>query len=528
MKIALAQTQFLLGDFDYNEQQVLFFLKKSVGKADLVIFPEGGLWGYPPKDFLFCESYFKIQNKKLKSIHKHLTKDLSLLLPAFVKNKGDIQNGVFLFKKNKTPLFFAKQFLANKGVFFEARYFKAGEVKKNVFYCQEKKIQILICEDLWNIEPKNKADLLIALNASPYSDEKHKKRLKKMGDLAKKYKAPALYLNSVGAQDSLIFDGASFALKPTGELLWQGAFFKPDFKILFIEKLQKKSLVKKQKSLKLPEQRRQALILGIKSFFKQTGFSQAILGLSGGMDSALVAYLASQALGQKNVKAYFLPGPYTTLLSYKIVFELAKKLKISLQQQEIHVLFETFTKQIFGSKKVQNLTLQNLQARLRMLILMAKANETQSLLLSTGNKSEIGVGYLTLYGDSAGALSPLGDLLKSQVYELAHFINKKTPVFPKALLKREPSAELAPKQKDRDDLPPYKELDAILSAFLENKPPSSLKEKALFKRIQAQEFKRAQSPVILKLTEKDFGDSWKRPIAHKFRLSPATATRSPL
>ena len=528
MKIALAQTQFLLGDFDHNEKQVLCFLKQSYGKADLLVFPEGGLWGYPPKDFLFCESYFKIQNKKLKSIHKHLKKGMSLLLPAFTKNKDEIQNGVFLFQKNKAPEFFAKQFLANTGVFFEARYFKTGLAEKNVFQIQDKKIQVLICEDLWNIEPKNKAEILIALNASPYSKHKQKNRFKKMGELAKKFKAPALYLNSVGAQDSLIFDGGSFALNPKGQLIWQGAFFKPDFKILSFKQLQKKSSVKKQRLLKLPEEQKQALILGIKSFFKQTGFSQALLGLSGGMDSSLVAYLASQALGAKNVKAYFLPGPYTSPLSYKIAFKLAKNLKISLKQQSISFLFETFVKEIFGLKKTKSITVQNLQARLRMLVLMAKANETQSLLLSTGNKSEIGVGYLTLYGDSAGALSPLGDLLKSQVYEMARFINKKTPVFPKALLKREPSAELAPRQKDRDDLPPYKELDAILLAFLANKPPSSLTAKALFKRIQSQEFKRAQSPVILKLTEKDFGDSWKRPIAHKFSLSPATATRSPL
>ena len=514
MKIAIAQTQLLLGDFHKNCEKVLDLLKKAQNKADILIFPEGGLWAYPPKDFLYQEKYFQIQKRKLSLIHSQIPKGLKLLMPAFIKGKNKLQNGVYLLESGKKPLFFAKEFLPDQSVFFESRYFEKGAVKKNVFYCNKKKIQILICEDLWQVPSIEKPDLLISLNASPYTDQKQKKRLKKLKDFTKKYRCPAVYLNCTGAQDSLIFDGGSFALNSQGEILWQGAFFKPDFKILKLFPTGKK---KKRNFLKLEEQREQAVKLGIKSFFTQTGFSKAHLGLSGGIDSALVAYLAVQALGSQNVKAFFLPGPYTQNISYEIVKKVARNLKISLKEQNISSVFQTFSDWFSNGKAYASpLTSQNLQARIRSLFLMAWANETNSLLLGTGNKSELITGYSTLYGDMTGAICPIGDLLKTEVYKLSHFINKKAKVFPKALLKREPSAELAPKQKDRDELPSYDKLDKMLEGILKNKTPQSAKEKNLVQRIQKQEFKRQQAPLILKLSETDLGESWRRPIAHQF------------
>lgn len=520
MKIALAQVQFALGDFDQNCKQVLNILKSTGDKADLIVFPEGGLWGYPPKDFLYQDTYFEIQKQKFQQINKQLKKGVQLLLPAFVKNKNNLQNGVFLFEKSKKPIFFPKEFLPDQGVFFESRYFKKGDATKNFFNWKNKKIQILICEDLWQVVPDKTVDLLITVNASPYTDQKQIKRLKKMKDLAKKYNCPVIYLNRIGAQDSLIFDGGSFALNQQGELTWQGKFFKPDFKIFNPLKQKKKSHSSSSKLfLNLQEQRRQALILGIKSFFSQTGFSKAVLGLSGGIDSALVAYLAVQALGNKNVKTYFLPSTHTQKISHEIVQQLALKLNIQVVEKNINNLFNTVSKWFFGEKTISNpLSLQNIQSRLRALSLMIEANESSSLLLSTGNKSEIATGYSTLYGDLAGALCPIGDLLKTEVYDLVHFINKSQKIFPKALLLREPSAELAPNQKDQDDLPPYDELDSLLNNILKNQKPKSLKEKELAKLIQKQEFKRAQAPFILKVSERDFGESWKKPIAHKFPI----------
>ena len=522
MKVALAQVPLFLGDFDRNCDQVLNILKKTGNKADLVIFPEGGLWGYTPKDFLYQDTYFKIQEKKFQIIQKHLAKGLGLLLPSFIKSKDKTYNGVFLFEKNKKPLFFKKRFLPDQGVFFESRYFERGEAEKKNFHWKNQEVQILICEDLWQISTNGTRDLLIAVNASPYTDQKQKNRLKKMRELTKKHKCPSVYLNRIGAQDSLIFDGGSFVLNHEGEVIWQGSFFKPDFKILNIPKKNqnKTKQHKKHKTkpfLNIQEQREQALILGIKDFFLQTGFSKAIIGLSGGIDSALVTYLAVKALGKQNVRAYFLPSSYTQAISFKIVQHLKKTLKIQVMEKNITPLFNTFSKWFFNNKSCLNpLTLQNLQSRLRMLILMSSANESSSLLLATGNKSEIITGYSTLYGDLAGALCPIGDLLKTQVYDLAHFINKKTKVFPKELFSREPSAELAPKQKDRDDLLPYDKLDPLLERILKNQTPQSLEEKALRELIQKQEFKRVQAPPILKVSERDLGESWKYPIAHKF------------
>jgi len=404
-------------------------------------------------------------------------------------------------------------------VFFESRYFERGVAEKNCFHWKNQKVQILICQDLWQISPNGTRDLLIAVNASPYTDQKQKNRLKKMRELTRKYKCPSVYLNRIGAQDNLIFDGGSFVLNQDGEIIWQGLFFKPDFKILnILQKNQSKTRQHKTNPfLNLQEQREQALILGIKDFFFQTGFSKAIVGLSGGMDSALVTYLAVKALGKKNVHAYFLPSSYTQAISFKIVQHLKKTLKFQIIEKNITPLFKVFSKSFFDNKSCLNpLTLQNIQSRLRMLILMSSANESSSLLLATGNKSEIITGYSTLYGDMAGALCPIGDLLKTQVYDLAHFINKKTKVFPKDLFSREPSAELAPKQKDRDDLLPYNRLDHLLEKILKNKAPQSLEEKALRELIQRQEFKRVQAPPILKISERDLGESWKYPIAHRF------------
>ena len=521
MKIALAQVHFFLGDFNQNCRQILDILKQVQNKADLIVFPEGGLWGYPPKDFLYCDKYFKIQNQKIKVIQKHLTPGVGLLLPAFVKNKDQIWNGCFFFEKDKTTKFFAKEFLPDRGVFFESRYFEKGKVKNNFFYWKTKKIQILICEDLWKNSFPWQADLLITVNSSPYTDKKQKKRLKRMKEIAKKHQCTSIYLNRVGAQDSLIFDGGSFVLNQKGELIWQGRFFKPDFKILDVsgKKSNSVKIIQKKPFLSLQAQKEQALILGIKDFFAQAGFSKAHLGLSGGMDSALVAYLAQKALGKDHVTAYFLPGPHTQNLSFKIVKQLKKHLKIKVVEKNLTTLFEVFCKWFFDKKSCSNpLTLQNIQARLRALILMSIANESKSLLLATGNKSEMTTGYATLYGDLAGALCPIADLLKTEIYSLARFINKKTKIFPRSLFLREPSAELAPQQTDRNDLLPYNQLDPLLRDILKGKEGGTPLKKEFIKLIQKQEFKRAQSPPILKLSERDLGESWKKPIVHKFPI----------
>ena len=512
MRIALAQSQFRLGDFENNYKELLKVLKRTKGQADILVFPEGGLWAYPPKDFLCQKKFFKIQELKIKRLIKQIPADLIVLLPGFHREREQLKNGVFLIERNQKIRFFAKEFLPDQSVFFESRYFQKGKAIENFFYWKSKKIQILVCEDFWRFSHLKKTDFLIVVNASPYTEEKQKSRLRRLKQLAKKTKLGAAYLNLVGAQDSLVFDGASFVLNEKAEKVWQGKYFQPDFTILDFP-LKKKASTRK--SLNTMEQKEQALILGIKEFFYQTGFSKACLGLSGGIDSALVAYLAVKALGKKKVTAHFLPSLYTRKISFKIVKSLSQNMGLTVHQKSITRLLEFCSKEFFNNR-LSSLNRQNLQARLRMLFLMAKAHETASLLLATGNKSELATGYSTLYGDLAGALCPIADLLKTEVFNMARFINKKNHVFPTALFLREPSAELAYNQKDRDDLPAYAYLDRFLKRFLENKELRNLTEKKLAYRIQSQEFKRKQAPPLLKLTERDFGEAWRQPIAHRF------------
>ena len=511
MKIALSQTSFRLGDFDNNYKKLLESLEKAIQqKADLLVFPEGGLWGYSPQDFLYHKRFYKIQDQKIRRLKKKLPDSFKLLLPGFRSYEKKLQNGVFLLEKNK-EIFFAKEYLPDEGVFFESRWFQKGQIKNNFFYCKKKRIQLLICEDFWRASGYKKSDILIVVNASPYSVNKQKLRLKRLKLLAKKTKQGAVYLNLAGAQDSLIFDGASLAVNAKGEKVWQGDFFRPDFTTLQTP-FDKKA--KAGGSLTLQAQRERALILGIKEFFFQTGFSKACIGLSGGVDSALVSYLAVQALGAENILAYFLPTRYTRKISFQIVEELSQKLKIKVIQKNMDPLFEFCLKQFFD-KKLKPLTRQNLQSRLRMLFLMTQSNEHSCLLLSAGNKSELAMGYSTLYGDLSGALCPIGDILKTELYDLVSFINQQKAVFPKKLILREPSAELRFNQIDSQDLAPYKELDSFLSDFLKSRDS---KKTEWVKKMKNQEFKRKQAPPILNLTEQDLGKSWRYPIANCFPL----------
>ncbi|MBC6414869.1 MAG: NAD(+) synthase [Bdellovibrionales bacterium] len=512
MKIALAQTLFRLGDFDNNYDILLQNLKNAIQqKVDILVFPEGGLWGYSAQDFLYHKDFYKIQDKKIQLLKKKLPESLNVLLPGFRYSKKKLENGIFLLERNKKIRFFAKEFLPDKGVFFESRYFEKGKIKDNFFYCKKKRIQLLVCEDLWQEPLYKKPDLLISVNASPYSTYKQSLRLKRLRVLSKKTKQGVIYLNLVGSQDSLIFDGASFFLNEKGEKLWQGNFFQPDFKVLSIPFKKEKVI----KTLNLNSQRKQALILGMQEFFYQTNFSKACIGLSGGIDSALVAYLAVQALGPENVRAYFLPTRYTRPISFQIVKNLSQNLKLKVIEKNIDSFFHACLRFIFSKRKVKALTQQNLQSRLRMLFLMAQSNEHSCLLLGTGNKSELAMGYSTLYGDLSGALCPIGDLLKTEVYELVNFINQENVIFPKKLIFREPSAELRYNQIDSKELAPYKDLDSFLRSFFKTRDS---KKTDWVKKIHAQEFKRKQAPPILKITEQDLGESWRYPIANRFPL----------
>ncbi|MCY4512297.1 MAG: NAD+ synthase [Bdellovibrionales bacterium] len=515
MNVALAQIKGFLGNFRETRKQIIQLIKDADGKADFILFPEGGLFGYPPTDFIRNPDFLKKQNREIKKIQNQIPPGLNILLGGFFAEKQHLFNGVVLLRKGNPPLFFKKQFLSNTDVFRESRYFNQGSLKKNFFRWKGNRIQILICEDIFHNPQFPKSDILFCLNSSPYTEDKSLKRFHAVKQLTQKHKCPAVYVNRVGGQGSLIFDGGSFVLNSTGTLKTQCHFFEPDFQIVSLFSKNKKRAISPPPSL--PKQREKALILGLQDFCKQTGFEKAHLGLSGGMDSAVVCYLAVQALGAKNVIGFFLPGPFTTNLSRELAEKIATTLNISLKEQNISPIYKMMLTTLFSKKSPENpVTKQNLQARIRALVLTAFGNETKSLLLGTGNKSELACGYSTLYGDLCGGLLPIGDLYKTEVYELARSINKTFPVFPKQLLLRAPSAELSSKQKDSDDLPPYKILDPILKKLLNKKSPHSAKEKEIFHKIFSNEFKRKQAPPLLKISETSFGEEWKFPIAHKF------------
>ena len=355
---------------------------------------------------------------------------------------------------------------------------------------------------------KKKPNLIISVNSSPFSLQKDQKRKQVSKQWAKKYQCPFIYLNSVGGQEELIFDGGSFILNKTGKLLHQSPFFQENISYFSFQK-KMKFTGKKDNSSKL-EKMIEALTFGMSEFIRKNGFKKVHLGLSGGVDSALVAFLACKALGAKKVNLFFLPGPFTSSLSEKCAHQLAKQLKCPLIFQSIESFYFHFLKSKNFNKDFLDITKQNIQARLRNLYLMTYANNhPESLLLGTSNKSELAVGYSTLYGDLTGGLLPIGDIFKTEVYSLARYLKA-----PFSILNRFPSAELKKNQKDEDDLPPYKVLDPILKKLIEKEEdPANLFEKKIFKWIIKSEFKRRQSPPILKIKNRSFDRGWRLPLS---------------
>ena len=496
MKVTLAQVKLPLGRVSFNEKKVLKLLS-SLKDSDFLLLPEGGLVGYPPEDLILKESLLKAQDRAHLRLQSHLPPSLSILMGGFKREKKKLFNGVFLIKK-KEITFFKKGFLANKDVFFESRHFLPGKVEENFFYWKKKRIQILICEDMFQQPSFPKADGIFCLNSSPHTKTKAPLRLKQAQKICKKNGSALFYLNRVGGQGEILYDGGSFALNGKGVKVGELPFFKEEIKT-FSNRVLKKT--KTSSPLKTLEE---ALLMGIEDFVKLNHFQKVHLGLSGGVDSALVCVLACKALGVKNVKAFFLPSPYTSNLSFKIVSELKKKYGFALTSLSISELFEQSLKDF---PQASSLVKQNLQARLRSLLLMTYSNQEKSLLLGTGNKSELLCGYSTLYGDLSGGLLPLGDLYKTEVWNLAHFLK-----LPKQVLTRAPTAELKPNQKDTDDLPNYKKLDAILKSFMQHQSPQTSLEKKIFSLILKQEFKRRQAPPILKVSDHDLGAGWRFPL----------------
>ena len=544
MKIALAQLNYLIGDFEHNTQKIIKAIEDSRKQgADLVVFAELSVCGYPPQDFLEFTEFIELCEQALEKIAT-VCKGIACIIGLPTRNSKiegkDLFNSACFIENGKIKAIVNKALLPNYDVFDEYRYFEPA----NTFKCIEfkgYKIALTICEDLWNINDnpmyvtcpmdvliQEQPDLMINIAASPFAYNHDEERLQILGDNCRKYNLPLLYLNQIGSQTEVIFDGGSLVFDSKGTLLDEMAYFSEDLRVYEFEDSQIKGLIPKVHAEQNDiEQIHDALILGIKDYFKKSGFTKAILGLSGGIDSALVCVLAAEALGAENVMAVLMPSEYSTDHSIKDALDLVKNLGCKheiIPIKEAATTFENLMKPVFKDLPF-NVAEENIQARSRAIVVMAMSNKFGYILLNTSNKSEAAVGYGTLYGDMAGAISVLGDVYKTQVYQLSNYINREKEIIPMNSIVKPPSAELRPGQKDSDSLPEYDILDAILFQYIELKKSSSaiIKQgfdEALVKRIlrmvNLAEFKRKQAPPILRVSPKAFGMGRRMPIVGKY------------
>lgn len=544
MKIALAQLNYHIGNFESNTEKIINHLALAKDKgADLVVFAELAVCGYPPRDFLEFEEFISLCEAAAENIAAHCM-DIACIIGLPVKNEQiagkDLYNGAYFIEHGKVKATVKKALLPNYDVFDEYRYFEPA----THFECIEfkgQKIALTICEDLWNINNNplyisnpmdelilQKPDLMINIAASPFSYCHDDERMVVLSGNAKKYELPLLYVNQVGAQTEIIFDGGSLVFDAQGNVLDEMPYFKEDIRIYEFRD-NKIQHFQPSEHLQVPdiEQIHDALVLGIKDYFEKSGFKKAVLGLSGGIDSAIVCALACRALGPENVMAVLMPSKYSTDHSVQDALDLVNN--IGCKHEVIAIkdaadAFDVMMAPIFQGLPF-NLTEENIQARCRGIVVMAMSNKFGYILLNTSNKSECAVGYGTLYGDMCGAIGVIGDVYKTQIYQLAHYINKDREIIPENTIVKPPSAELRPGQKDSDSLPDYDILDQILFQYIELKKSSASIiaqgfDEALVRRIikmvNTAEFKRYQTPPILRVSPKAFGMGRRMPIVGKY------------
>lgn len=558
IRIAGAQKSFPVGAIQKNKQTILdCFEAAEEEEADILIFPELALTGYPPEDLLLRESFVGKNFAVLEELAEFSSSTSGVV--GFVdrnlddnhtdKQKRVIANAAAIIQNGDVKGIYHKCFLPNYSVFDEARYFAKGNNPGNVFWYEDVGIGISICEDIWiedgpsSQQVENGASLIININASPYDQNKSDLRKELVVNQAKKLGVPIIYLNMVGGQDELVFDGGSFVVDGKGEILYQAQQFEEEIFYIDLDlevKEQPKGpiLEIRQKSSKLnPLQSAQllskneslysALKLGLFDYVNKNNFEKVLVGLSGGIDSALTATIAVDALGSNNVVGVALPSKYNTEESLIDARLLAENLDIEFKVIEIEEIVNIFRNTLKESvnDELGQITDENIQSRVRGNILMALSNQTGAMVVSTGNKSEMAVGYSTLYGDLAGGFALLKDLYKTEVYNLANFRNSISSVIPQNTIDKEPSAELRPDQFDKDSLPEYELLDEILRMYIEE---DSSSEKIISKgidenivydvlsKVDRNEYKRKQVAPGVKLTEKAFGKDRRMPITNTY------------
>lgn len=544
MKVALLQLNYHVGDFLGNAEKIRSAVEAATLQgAELCVTSELSLWGYPPKDLLLNNGFIEKSWETLQELADQLKDQAPVLVGIAEKNPSDegkrLFNSVALLKDGTVQQMFRKSLLPTYDVFDEDRYFQPSD-KSDFFELKGHKIGVTICEDLWNDKdlqlmeryPENPAeqlaaegiDLLLNLSGSPFTLGKQKIRREIFKKIAARYSLPVVYVNQVGGNDDLVFDGRSIVTNRSGDTILEAAAFEEDIQVIDLKETHASVAPRIQRE---EEEIWRALVLGTKDYLKKTGFSKAILGLSGGIDSAITAAVAAEALGNENVKCVLMPSPYSSQGSIDDSLALGKNIDVETITIPIKPLMNAFESSLADefSGKDADTTEENIQSRIRGNLLMAMSNKHRSLLLTTGNKSELSVGYCTIYGDMAGALAVIADVPKVMVYKVCRWLNEtRGETIPNAIIDKVPSAELRPDQTDQDSLPPYDVLDAILEKYIEQHKTAAeiIQEgfdesivKKIIHLVKISEFKRKQAAPGLKITDRAFGTGWRVPIASK-------------
>jgi NAD+ synthase (glutamine-hydrolysing) len=547
MRIALAQINPTVGDLSGNVDLMARFSRDAAGRgAEVVVFPELSVSGYPPRDLVEKTSFLERNEAELERLAKETASlGVSVICGYCARSKAEtgkramnsaavLESGNAVFRQNK-------MLLPTYDVFDEARYFRPSD-REEMCTLRGRKVALTICEDGWNDrnfwkqrlyqrDPVEElfaagAEMLLCINASPYHMGKRETRRRVYRSAAKRYGRPVVYVNQVGGDDQLVFDGSSFALDAAGEIIASARSFDED---LVLCDLEARTGGRHEDYPDECEAVYQALVLGTRDYIRKCGFSRVLIGLSGGIDSSLVAVLAVDAVGRENVTGVGMPGPYSSDHSLRDAREMARRLGIKFDVVSINAPFEAAMKELTPvlGERPSGITEENLQSRLRGVTLMALSNRTGALVLTTGNKSELAVGYCTLYGDMCGGLAVISDVPKTLVYQLSRVGNRRhNGAIPEDVFTKPPSAELRPDQKDTDSLPEYAVLDRILEAYVEqNRPPRAIAESLdlpvalvqdIVNKVDRNEYKRQQAAPGLKVTTKAFGIGRRFPIAQRF------------
>lgn len=531
MKIVIAQLNFIVGDIYGNADRIIRDTHHITEKhcADLIVFPELALSGYPPEDLLFRPGFYTRCERALSHIINHVSETAIIIgLPQKINEK--CYNKALVIQNKKIIAEYAKQELPNFTVFDEKRYFTPGN-QPSVFELKNIRMGLLICEDIWHPGPIKQAkqagaELIISMNASPYDRKQIRAREAILKKCVKETQLPILYANLIGGQDELVFDGGSMVVNAQGDIIQQAPYYEEDHLLVELEKQNQTIRIVSQKLPDMMSHEKhiyETLKLGVRDYIQKNHFPGALVGLSGGVDSALTLAIAADAIGADKVTAIIMPSRFTAQMSVDDAIAEATALRVQYHILNIDSLFTHFLEILspMFEQRVADTTEENLQARIRGMLLMALSNKFGKIVLTTGNKSELSVGYATLYGDMAGGFSVIKDVPKTIVYKLARYRNEIAPVIPERVLMRAPTAELALNQKDQDKLPPYDILDEILERYIEKEEePTEIIEAGFDKKIvddvirmiNHNEYKRRQAPVGIRLTQRAFGKDRRYPI----------------